>query len=343
MKPIDEQYFSEYRKNKDYDSTKNEMKEFVLHAIKTWREKNTESKVVNVIDLGAADGCLLRYTSEQENLINCIVQVSGVEIFKDIINHPEVEHGDALNWLKSLKSNSADIIYATCLMYLSYKENVEILKECRRVIRQNGILLSVNRLNFYESNDKIKNYTWFTKGKIKDIEDPYLKCSLPKGQWVDMIENSGFDVIYNFPLNTDIFLSTTKNKKSVQKFEYEFCDGNFSKSKNSTVPVKKIISPILCRFTLFAEYTMKYEFNIYISPRYNDIIKEYYWQSSEPLPPVILRTLIKNINLGKFGPVRNFEFQVESNHGFYIPGAYVQEVQIDKKQKEIWIVNDKEY
>lgn len=102
----------------------------------------------NILDLGAGTGI---YSIYFNNLGHEITAVELVEKHCNIIkekseNSIKVVNSDALSYIKTLSDASMDIIFCFGPIYHmeSYDKRMELLRECKRVVKENGkIFISI--------------------------------------------------------------------------------------------------------------------------------------------------------------------------------------------------------
>ncbi|QQK08630.1 class I SAM-dependent methyltransferase [Miniphocaeibacter halophilus] len=102
----------------------------------------------NILDLGAGTGIYSLYFNK---LGHEVTAVELVEKHCNIINEKSKEkikvvNSDALSYMKTLPDDSMDIIFCFGPMYHmeDYNERLELLKECKRVIKEEGkIFISI--------------------------------------------------------------------------------------------------------------------------------------------------------------------------------------------------------
>jgi len=171
------------------------------------------SRNSEILDIGCGTGGMLKYLMDQG-----FQQVRGIDVSPMAIKVCSerglpAESADAGSYLKGLKDNSLDaILFIDSLTYFSVEKQIEVIKDCYRVLKPNGRLV----LN----SAALKAF--------RGIHDEHVGtvCRLSKKNYREYSATSGLNIkkmhYWPFVLGVPIFILRTiqryklKNNKNVE-------------------------------------------------------------------------------------------------------------------------------
>ncbi len=139
-----------------------------------------------ILDVGCATGGFAKYFKEAGNKVYGI-DINKKDLKKAKNNCDKVFNHDVTQGGLKFKSNTFDVIFAgEFIEHLDYNEGYNFLKECKRVLKDNGIVILTTLNTSFVKHRIVKTNT-------TDKHD-HKKCYNPK-ELVDLVKKTGFKVI----------------------------------------------------------------------------------------------------------------------------------------------------
>jgi hypothetical protein len=205
---MDKEYFNNY--SGMGEKFEDSWTDYTISPIKLMRIFDKLKFYVNsVFDIGAADGSWLRMLTDRHPDMD----VGGIEIYKPIINHPQVEHADIVEYSFNRKW---DVVLFNGLAYISPKEVSALLKKLHSICKY--FVVS------FECWDSIR----FGYPSNELPEKIYEKTLRPYTWWLKFFNYHKYDIVYYdavalflSPVKTRSKLNIEADRKFIKKIKYD--------------------------------------------------------------------------------------------------------------------------
>lgn len=334
-------YFANYNGTDEYSKCYKQFTVKVEELAKQLRLWNWTLGDNLVVDLGAADGSILRdlhaaLGGEEEKYVGCELteHFVGNTVWDGTVT------ADVLDYLESLETGSVGLAICNVLMYIQDAGTItRILENIARVLSHNGVAVIVTMNNWYFGSLVNEDEEWkdlistgkIIKGKFKHNDSNDVTFAAPVGWWVTAMKSSklGPNLVNK---ENDIFICRAGNSNQYKNWVMDVYPMVGNISTTGTYAFGVLVG------TQHEPETYILTFTVNSDENDSDGI----WTADKSIPINSIAAISVAMMNGYFGPVRNFRFKplekVKANavyHPFVLGAKYFPEEGIFVRDVEL--------